>query len=114
MTSHQHVYLTVNPYLEALENASRLITFEASRQVAIDSVQWNFATTRTLNFCKSIWGLASTARWRRTDHITSDPPRSPGRMAQTECCAPRDNHFARPPTGAASMDSWIAALLGRL
>jgi len=118
MTSDKLVYLTVNSYVEAPENASWLITFEVSHQVADESEQRNFATMRTLKFRNSIWGLASTARWRRTDNIASDPPRSPGtrarHMAKSECCAPRDHHFAQPPSGAASMDIWIAALPGRL
>src|SRR3954465_2489798 len=78
MTSHRYVYLTVNSYVEAFENASRLITFEVSHQVARESEQRNFAIKRTLKIPKSDLGLASTARRRRTGNITSDPPRSPG------------------------------------
>jgi hypothetical protein len=66
MTSRQHVYLTVNSYLEALESASRLITFEMSHQVAIDSRQRTFAMTRTLKY------LQIKLRFRKQCSLTAD------------------------------------------
>src|SRR4051812_44438188 len=49
MTCANHVYLTVNSYVEALASASRFNTFEASCQVVACPAKQNFATIRTLH-----------------------------------------------------------------
>jgi hypothetical protein len=56
---------------------------------------------------ESNWDCETSARSRRTRTITSDPRRSPLK----ERSRPTRSHSARPPTGAASMDTLKAALM---